>query len=358
MKRVDATQQPSLVLEQSTVAENTAGSGGGGLLVGEETSVVQSTISANQALTTGGALVEGGGTLGLGGTIVSGNTSQNASADVHVVQQGQATSQGYNLIGQTNTGVFIEPGDRDGMPNPGLTPLADNGGPTATMALQPTSPALDGSDKSICDAFSTDQRGSGYARERDGNGDGSPVCDVGAYEAALSGSGGAVLTVLYTSPPGFSKAQLQSTLQGSSTEALLDATGDGVPELVLLSMDPQGDPLEVQVVDGLSNTVLAAYDAQQILAVTGTGEVPFVGFFEVDGDAGLETLFAVDGALLFEDKMGEEEILFRTSAEQRYAGVVDLNADGRADLVLYDTAQQVVQVIGWVGGTALNRAGR
>ena len=54
----------------------------------------------------------------------------------------------------------------------GLGPLSDNGGPTATHALETGSPALDTADPAGCPA--TDQRG---VTRPQGAG-----CDVGAYE--------------------------------------------------------------------------------------------------------------------------------------------------------------------------------
>ena len=53
-----------------------------------------------------------------------------------------------------------------------IEPLADNGGPTSTHALQPTSPAIDAADGAACPA--TDQRG--VARPQGAG------CDVGAFE--------------------------------------------------------------------------------------------------------------------------------------------------------------------------------
>ena len=56
--------------------------------------------------------------------------------------------------------------------NPLLEPFGDYGGETATLALHPTSPALDAGDDATCAA--TDQRG--FARPQ------GPGCDMGAYE--------------------------------------------------------------------------------------------------------------------------------------------------------------------------------
>ncbi len=56
--------------------------------------------------------------------------------------------------------------------------LADNGGPTLTHLPQSSSPAMDAGDDQECPL--TDQRG--FDRPFDGDGDGEPICDIGAVE--------------------------------------------------------------------------------------------------------------------------------------------------------------------------------
>lgn len=80
-----------------------------------------------------------------------------------------------------------------------LSPLANNGGPTLTMAIAATSPARDAADASFCPA--TDQRGSSRPQ---GNG-----CDIGAFE----------LFVQLSVVPGL--------IQAGSTETSLTVYGEG-----------------------------------------------------------------------------------------------------------------------------------
>lgn len=62
--------------------------------------------------------------------------------------------------------------------NPKLNALEDNGGFTQTYSLMPESPAIDAGSQSDCPT--TDQRG--LQRPVDGDGNGSDICDIGAFE--------------------------------------------------------------------------------------------------------------------------------------------------------------------------------
>jgi hypothetical protein len=127
-----------------------------------------------------GSFGRGGGLSGegftLANTIVAGNSADSAAPDV----SGSITSGGHNLIGITDgstdpvggnpwllsdlTGTSADPLD------PMLGSLADNGGPTPTMALLPGSPAINAG--TSAGAPSTDQRGLGRVG----------AVDIGAYE--------------------------------------------------------------------------------------------------------------------------------------------------------------------------------
>ena len=98
---------------------------------------------------------------------------------------GLFTSKGHNLIGDPNSGIWVLGfGDLLGSAQDPLDarlgPLANNGGPTRTHALLAGSPAIDRGDGAGAPA--TDQRGPGFPRRKDGNGDGRAAVDIGAFE--------------------------------------------------------------------------------------------------------------------------------------------------------------------------------
>lgn len=142
--------QGNLDLLNCTIAANHSGSGGaagghGGIFDGSPGPVG-----------IGGGVVDAGGTARLLNTIVALNTGN--SPDVW----GAFSSLGHNLIGATDgSSGFPGAGDRvgsSGSPlDPKVGPLADNGGPTFTLALLPGSPALDSG--TVIGAPLTDQRG-------------------------------------------------------------------------------------------------------------------------------------------------------------------------------------------------------
>jgi hypothetical protein len=81
---------------------------------------------------------------------------------------GTFQSLGHNISGD-GTCHLTGPGDQP-LTDALLGPLADNGGPTETLALLAGSPAINGGDDAACPF--TDQRGFGRV----------DVCDIGAFE--------------------------------------------------------------------------------------------------------------------------------------------------------------------------------
>ncbi len=162
------------VVNQSTFSGNTPVRGGGIYSSGTLT-VTSSTIAGNIAQLTGGG-IQNLGTLTLANTIVAGNLVGSTPSDL-VGTAGPGST--FNLIGDVNTAGGLVNGVNGNLVgiDPKLGALADNGGPTQTMALLPFSPALEaGSNALVPAGVTTDQRGAGFTRIR------GAVVDIGAYE--------------------------------------------------------------------------------------------------------------------------------------------------------------------------------
>lgn len=161
-------------------------------------SVLESTLSGNSAsFVFQGSAMGGGidnntgqpGTLRIQNTILAGNSASTA-ADMN----GLLNSLGHNLIGIGDGGMGFTDTDLVGTAasplDPELGALQDNGGPTPTMALLPSSPAIDTG--ALTDS-EWDQRGPGYPRMVKG------ATDIGAYE--VQDGQGAGSTPGGTAPP-------------------------------------------------------------------------------------------------------------------------------------------------------------
>lgn len=210
-------------ISNSTLSGNSADyhSGGGIVNLGGTVSIINSTLSSNSAIFSGGGIYNDSGMLTvINGTFVSNSVSLNGGGIYNkgsgTVTLTNATLSGnsaelggggiYNaatvtvtntiiansLLGSNCSGTIANGGNNidDGTScgwgstkgsksstNPLLGPLADNGGPTQTMALLSGSPAVDGVTSNVpngCPA--TDQRG--VSR---------PIglrCDIGAFESS------------------------------------------------------------------------------------------------------------------------------------------------------------------------------
>lgn len=169
-----------------TDLENWRRGNGGALAVNNNAAVTvtNSTFAANSAGFNGGAIA-GGTTVTVRNSIFLNNTGGNGWK----IQQ-HCTSEmpgGNNLQypnRQTSNWNDYNCGANIPIADARLEALADNGGPTPTMALRPDSPARDTANAAVCPA--TDQRG--ISRPQGGG------CDIGAYElvAALRLSPGFV----------------------------------------------------------------------------------------------------------------------------------------------------------------------
>jgi hypothetical protein len=223
-----ASQDGRLVVDRSTIADNAAGSGGGGgagfrsaagggsgssgggiHAVGGSLQVINSTLAGNDAGNggeggSGGAIAAAGvasasvmrnatianNGAGAGGPDSGGPPGNGGGLDDSTALSLQNTIVASNNAngaancspssGVANGGHDLSYGDAScpgSNANPALSPLADYGGPTETMALAAGSAAIDQVPATGADCPATDQRG--VKRPQ------SSACDIGAFEFAV-----------------------------------------------------------------------------------------------------------------------------------------------------------------------------
>ena len=202
----------TLIISDSTISGNTAGGSGGGIDNAGMLTLTNTTISGNSAASGGGISDEGtltainvtigdgntsvgtgsGGGLDVTGagmatlynTIVAQNTDSGGADDI--AGTGITSASSNNLVGADDSGT-VASSNLLGGGNPYLGALADNGGPTETIALEPGSPAIDAGSNDWADTYgvTTDQRGALRGGQPDALNAGQFV-DIGAYEASSS----------------------------------------------------------------------------------------------------------------------------------------------------------------------------
>ena len=179
-------------INNSTISANAALYGSGGVYIGSGSSLTvnQSTISANSSAgsytgTDGGGIQLGDNTsvVTLSGSIVSGNSSGVAGAADFGLYSSLASDTASitatnSLIGEVDSRITVNGTNNVSSTNPMLGALANNGGPTKTMALLTGSPAIDAGPNPVATFTGNefDQRGAGYARVVGG------LVDIGAFE--------------------------------------------------------------------------------------------------------------------------------------------------------------------------------
>jgi hypothetical protein len=145
--------------------------------------VTNVTLTANTVNGSGGGIEVLGGNLTLYNSIIANNSNVfpapddiDGTIDAHLAA-GQSPSSN-NLIGPGGSGGLMDGvyGNLVGAADPKLGPLANNGGPTQTIALLGGSPAIDRGSNALAAAagLTTDQRGFGRIYNR--------VVDIGAFE--------------------------------------------------------------------------------------------------------------------------------------------------------------------------------
>jgi predicted outer membrane repeat protein len=166
----DASGQMSVT--NVTLADNIADRGGGmDLSSGATATLTNTTLYINRADLGGGLFSNLGSTVKLKNTIVAASLARNGLSPSLNCDNGGSPVQslGHNLADDNSCNLNAT-GDRPGITDAKLGPLADNGGPTLTHMPLADSEAIDNG--SGCPP--TDQRG--VARPI------GPACDIGAVE--------------------------------------------------------------------------------------------------------------------------------------------------------------------------------
>lgn len=164
------------LISDSTIAQNTASVTISALRTDGPIKVNNSTIAHNRS-STRPALVENGAVFingwqnvaTINSSIIAANTTLEGAALTDIVGNGAIYKKSLNNL-ITSSALPLPPGTISACPR--LADLAANGGPTATMALESASPAIDGGNNTA--TLATDQRGQARVF--------GLRADIGAYE--------------------------------------------------------------------------------------------------------------------------------------------------------------------------------
>jgi CSLREA domain-containing protein len=304
-----------LTVVDSTIAQNVSPTTGGGVYVqsgggGATATITRTTISGNSA-NQGGGVYLFGGRMTFSNATIGGNTSTDAGGAIYrapvsgteltlvnvtVASNSSAVSAAVQLFGQisvrntiiaNSTGAassncsapapllidlgnnlefpgtscgFVLASDRRG--DPLLGTLANNGGPTTTMALMAGSPAIDAGDDAACAATPVSGRDQRGVSRSVGAGQ---HCDIGAYERA---------TLQFTDDPVVARATAIRALHILELRLRIDAVRVARGLAVYTWSDPTLTPastvIKVQHIIDLRLALAEAYAAAALTPPTYT----------------------------------------------------------------------------------------
>jgi len=160
-----------LTMTNVTFSGNFASETGGGISnINSNITVTNTTFFGNSATLMGGGIYNFKSNPQITNAIIWGNTPDQIMDNSSTPSVNNSAIQG----GYPGTGNIEA--------DPLLGSLADNGGFTHTHSIDASSPAIDTGSTAVCPVV--DQRS--YMRPIDGDGDGTALCDMGAYEYGAS----------------------------------------------------------------------------------------------------------------------------------------------------------------------------
>ncbi len=333
----------------STISGNSTFSGNGGgihAIGGADLTVSNSTIANNSAASLGGGLYLENTTAQLNSTIVAGNDDQRGFTDV--VRSGGTLNADHSLF-QTSTAGTINGTNTSNLTNvdPLLGPLEDSfntgtGSGPQIHRLLPGSPAIDAGLNPL--NLAHDQRGVGFARVR------GFAADIGAVEnetfaviqSFVVGNGKTDRISVY-GPAGAFRFDISAfggdrAINKGLSVATGDVNGDGVEDVVVGATASRLGPV-VKVFDGTTGTLLNTFFA---FDPTFRGGIN-VAAGDVNGDGSADIVVGADTGRL----NGPSVRIFNGNGAELgnldpYAGlrhpgirvaVGDVNGDGFGDII-------------------------
>ena len=260
-------------------ANSTDGLGGAIYNHGGNLTIINSTLTLNRANAddsgseTGGGIVTDSGAADqttIKNTIVAGNlTGSGAGTPSDITGKNLEAASTFNLIGDAASAGGLTHGTNGNLVgvNPLLDVLANNGGPTLTHALLAGSPAINsGSNANVPGDITTDQRGVGFSRF-------VGTVDIGAFEVADS------------TPPTVTVNIVDASLNDGDNSSLVTFEfSENVTGFDASDLTPVGGTLSAfTTIDGNSYTV--TFTATDGIATTGSVTVG-TGYTDAVGNTG------------------------------------------------------------------------
>jgi hypothetical protein len=278
----------SLAVTNTTFSGNTAGINGGGIYnVGGTATLTNTTFEGNTTSdgAGGGGIYNGAGTMTISNSILAGSESSLNCAPANAITNG-----GYNISDDAScafgadidaNGQFI--GDNI---NPMLSAagLVNNGGPTDTIALPSTSPAINAIPIAQCPSI--DQRG--FPRPGQPS---SSACDVGAYELEGFAPGNLVVAVEGCGVHGGTCTSVPNSTGVASGNGTAGGYGDNqAAPLTLFQYQPNATATSIGGVNYVNSIVLPQSASGANFPVSGEYGSSSEATVQLSGDANYLTI--------------------------------------------------------------------